>query len=170
MMNSIPLTPLTSINFASFGDIIAPEQAKREFEINQGYATRFHDLANLDLTAQEGRAGVSIFAARQRMQPVQLSIMERHPLSSQAFIPLSGEAWLAVVAPAGVVPSQATQLTAFLVPTGVGLNYAKGVWHHPLLVLSDCQFLIVDRLGTGANLDEVDITSWQCQIVLPVPS
>ena len=37
-----------------------------------------------------------------------------------------------------------------------GVNYHKGVWHHPVLALTDQdQFLIVDRGGEGHNCDEV---------------
>ena len=36
------------------------------------------------------------------------------------------------------------------------MNYARGVWHHPLLVLGDHErFIVIDRAGPGTNLEEV---------------
>lgn len=86
--------------------------------------------------------------------PRELSIamLERHPLGSQAFIPLGGRPWLAVVAE----DSNLASCRAFHCRGDQGLQYDVNVWHHPLLVLGDAQdFLIVDREGEGNNLEEV---------------
>lgn len=35
------------------------------------------------------------------------------------------------------------------------MNYAKGVWHHPLIALDEVSdFIVVDRGGDGVNLNE----------------
>jgi ureidoglycolate lyase len=82
--------------------------------------------------------------------------MERHPLSSQAFIPLSSTPFLVVVAPAGEL--DLGTLKAFRSNGRQGINYRRGTWHHPLLALERIsEFLIVDRGGAGANCDEVPI-------------
>ncbi|VVE80308.1 Ureidoglycolate lyase [Pandoraea sputorum] len=38
------------------------------------------------------------------------------------------------------------------------MNYARGVWHHPLLALDEVSdFVVVDRGGDGHNCDEQDL-------------
>jgi ureidoglycolate lyase len=89
-------------------------------------------------------------------------MMERHPLGSQAFVPLSGKPYLVVVAPAGDPPDVAA-LRVFLARGDQGVNYAPGVWHHPLLALDAvCDFLVVDRSGTTPNCDEVRVDPPGC--------
>jgi ureidoglycolate lyase len=84
-------------------------------------------------------------------------MMERHPLASQAFVPMSGRPYLVVVAPAGA-PPRVEDLKVFLARGDQGVNYATGVWHHPLLALEGvCDFLVVDRSGPGHNCDEVQL-------------
>ena len=34
------------------------------------------------------------------------------------------------------------------------INYAKGAWHHPLLVMNAGRFIVIDRKGAGNNLEE----------------
>jgi len=80
-------------------------------------------------------------------------LMERHPLGSQAFIPLQDRPWLVLVA--GDAHDVASY-RAFTATGKQGVNYARNVWHHPLLVLDDdSRFLIVDRKGPGNNLEEL---------------
>ncbi len=84
-------------------------------------------------------------------------MMERHPLGSQLFQPLQEKDWLLVVC---ADPHDAGSYRAFRATGRQGVNYARNVWHHPLLVLSDDErFLVVDRGDTGAtpasNLEEV---------------
>ena len=81
-------------------------------------------------------------------------MMERHPLGSQAFIPTGPHLWLTVVAPAGN-PPEPSDLRAFIAGAGQGVNYHRGVWHHPLIALEAVSdFIVVDRGGGGDNCDE----------------
>lgn len=148
------VVPLDRALFAPFGDVIEPESAKMCCAANYGTAERFHDLARLDLIAEHGRPIVSLFRARAYAEPIRLHAMERHPLSSQAFIPLSAYPYLVVVAPPG--PFAVDRLMAFRASPRQGVNYAPGVWHHYLIALAnDCDFLVIERDGPGVNLDEV---------------
>lgn len=152
----IPM-PLERAAFAAFGEVIEASDAARHFTINAGNTERYHDLAHIEPGA-EGRVIVSIFRALPRQLPFRVEIMERHPLGSQAFMPLSGRPWLVVVAPAGPAP-QVTDLRVFLARGDQGVNYAPGVWHHPLLALDEVSdFLVIDRGGPGANCDEVELS------------
>ena len=148
---------LTRERFAPFGDVIECAGA-RHYPINAGTAQRYHDLAAIDVAEANGRPALSIFAAQPvRANPVALRLMERHPLASQAFVPLARGRFLVVVAPPGDT-LDAGALQAFLASAGQGVNYARGVWHHPLLTLDDLtEFLVVDREGPGSNCDETPL-------------
>lgn len=155
-MKKLVVQPLTREAFAPFGDVIAADDSAQHFSINGGNTERFHDLARLE-SGPEGRIIASIFRGQPRPMPFTVSMMERHPLGSQAFIPLSGNPYLVVVAAAGPAPGT-DKLHAFLAQPGQGVNYATGVWHHPLLALNEvCDFLVIDRSGPGKNCDEVTI-------------
>jgi ureidoglycolate lyase len=145
---------LTAEKFTLFGDVIDAASAARRLPINQGYTTRFDDLAAIDVGEAGGRICVSIFRSAPMARPVAIRQMERHPLGSQAFIPLDRRPYLVVVAPPG--PFDAAQVRAFVAGGEQGVNYAKAVWHHFLLALDvESDFLVIDRTGPGDNLDEI---------------
>lgn len=144
--------PLTKQAFAPFGDVVETEGAAH-YGINQGFAERFNDLANVDVTSDGGGTNVSLCEAKPRPLPIAIKLMERHPLGSQIFFPLQDQPWLVVVC---TDPHDAATYRAFTATGRQGVNYARSVWHHPLLVLdSASRFLIVDRKGPGTNLEEV---------------
>ena len=150
----LQVEPLTAEAFAPFGDVIATADAERHFTINGGNTERYHDLADVD-PGPDGRAIVSIFRGQPRPLPFTVEMMERHPLGSQAFVPLSDAPYLVVVAPEGEAPG-IEDLRVFLARGDQGVNYARGVWHHPLLALDGVSdFLVIDRAGEGSNCDEV---------------
>lgn len=151
---TLEVRPLTHAAFAPFGEVIEAGDHAKRFLINGGNTERYHDLADLD-AGPEGRAIVSIFRGQPRTLPFEVRMMERHPLGSQAFIPMSGRPYLVVVAPAGVPPAVA-DLRVFLAQGNQGVNYRAGVWHHPLLALDAVSdFIVIDRKGPGLNCDEV---------------
>jgi len=144
--------PLTAASFAAFGDVIEADGA---FElINAGTSRRFADLAKIDVASKGGRARVSIYRADPPALPFAIAMLERHPLSSQLFMPLRRAPFLIVVAPPGEgIHSGAVR--AFVTNGRQGINYRRGTWHHPLIAFgSASDFLIVDRAGEGRNCDE----------------
>lgn len=144
--------PLTDADFAPFGEVIQTA-GRPHFPINDGQVERFHDLAAVDVGQAGGRPGISLFVARPYALPMPLHQLERHPLSSQAFLPLDDRPFLVVVAPAGEAPSVST-IRAFVSDGRQGVNYRRGVWHHPLIAFGQGQvFAVVDRIGEGANCD-----------------
>ena len=155
-MKRLAIEALTAQRFAPFGDVISADTAARHFPINGGTTERYHDLANLD-AGPDGKLIVSIFRSQPRELPFAVTMLERHPLGSQAFIPLGQQPYLVVVAPTGEAP-EPDALRAFLARPGQGVNYAPGVWHHPLLALNEtCDFLVIDRSGPGNNCDEMTL-------------
>jgi ureidoglycolate lyase len=147
--------------FAPFGEVIEASEAVQHFTINAGSTERYHDLAGLD-AGPAGRLIVSIFRGQPRALPFTVSMMERHPLASQAFVPLSNRPYLVVVAPPGKAPT-AQDLRCFLASGQQGVNYATGTWHHPLLAIDAVSdFLVLDRAGEGPNCDEVVLEPTAC--------
>lgn len=144
--------PLTREAFAPFGDVVEME-GSASITINQGFAQRFNDLAHVDVAMEGGSTNVSLFLGEPRPWPIEIKLMERHPLGSQMFTPLQDRPWLVLVA--GDV-HDAASYRAFTATGRQGVNYARNVWHHPLLVFdTGSRFLIVDRKGPGNNLEEV---------------
>jgi ureidoglycolate lyase len=155
----LPIEPLTERAFAPFGRVLQTEGAHR-FPINQGTTTRFHALAVADPGA-DGRAILSIFRGTRCTDPIEIAMLERHPLGTQAFMPLAAHEWLVVAA----LGPDARALRCFRATGAQGVQYDAGVWHHPLLVLAPEQdFLVVDRQGPGDNLEVVEIDPRQIRI------
>jgi ureidoglycolate lyase len=154
VMRRLEIETLTKKAFTPFGEVIEIAGA-HHYAINQGFAERYHDLAHIDATAGAGEAIISLFRGKPRPLPIEIAFVERHPLGSQAFYPLQDRDWLIVVADSRLPPSAAT-LRVFRASGRQGINYARNVWHYPLLALeSASDFLIIDRKGPGNNLEEV---------------
>jgi ureidoglycolate lyase len=141
---------ITKENFSVFGDLISSENIE-PIDINAGYAKRFDDLANINTLKDEGKTIVSIFSALKRKFPMKIDMMEKHPLSSQAFMPMKETTFLVFVAPPGDLP-EINQIKSFIIPPKKGINYKPGVWHFPLISTEDTDFLVIDRKGDGENL------------------
>lgn len=155
--------PLTKRAFSPFGDVIEAEGAEI-LHINQGFGIRYNNLGDVQVTAEGGATNVSFIVGTVRQFPISINIMERHPLGSQIFYPLQDRPWLVVVC---TDPRDPDSFQAFHATGQQGVNYAPGVWHHPLLVLENGnRFLVVDRKGPGTNLEEYWCNA--AQISLPV--
>ncbi len=150
MSNRITAQPLTAEAFAPFGDVMDASGAPDKL-INQGKCGRFHDKAQLDFS--DGAAGISIFQGEVETLPLSLQMVERHPDGSQAFVPMSLEPFLVVVAhdDAGVPKDP----KAFVTAPGQAINFHRGTWHGVLTPLTKPGlFAVIDRIGVGANLQE----------------
>lgn len=148
--------PLTSKGFAPFGQVLELGETPTMM-INQGLCGRYHDLARLDMQPSEdglaGHAGISLFDAQPRNLPYQLDMMERHPLGSQAFIPMSQNGFLVIVAEDEC--NQPGRPQAFLTQPGQGINLNRNIWHGVLTPLAaPGLFAVIDRIGADANLEE----------------
>lgn len=150
MTNILEASPLTAKAFAPYGDVIEITGAPDKM-INQGLCGRYHDLARLDFT--DGRAGISLLDASARTLPHVVDMLERHPLGSQAFIPLGPVRFLVVVA--GDKDGTPVNPRAFITAPGQSINLHRNVWHGVLCPLDTSgQFAVVDRIAEGDNLEE----------------
>ena len=137
-------------NFSDYGDLISASDINH-IDINAGYEKRFDNLANLNTSKDGGKAIVSIFSALKRKFPMKIDMMEKHPLGSQAVIPMQETTFLCFVAPPGVSPD-INKIQSFIIPPKNGINYKPGIWHFPLISTEDTNFLVIDRKGKGENL------------------
>ena len=142
--------PITKNNFSQFGDMISTSEIK-PIEINNGYAKRYDGIANLNTSKDNGETTISIFSALKRNFPMKIDMMEKHPLGSQAFIPMKETTFLCFVAPPGESP-EIDKIQSFIIPPKTGINYKPGIWHFPLISTEDTDFLVIDRKGNGENL------------------
>jgi ureidoglycolate lyase len=150
-MRTLPIAPLTRAAFAPFGEVVELDGGER-IGINQGFAERVNGLARIDVAAESGSVNVSLFIARARPHPIAIELLERHPLGTQLFYPLQDAPWLVVVCGD---PREPAGYRAFAATGRQGVNYARNVWHHPLLVTADDhRFMVLDRVGPGINLEE----------------
>jgi ureidoglycolate lyase len=141
---------ITKNSFSQFGDVISSNEIT-PIDINSGYAKRFDDLANVNTLQNDGKTVISIFSALKRSFPMKIDMMEKHPLGSQAFMPMKETTFLCFVAPQGITPN-INKIQSFVVPPKIGINYKPGIWHFPLISTEDTDFLVIDRKGKDENL------------------
>ena len=151
MSHTITVSDLSAAAFAPYGDVVEA-MGDPAMVINAGRCGRYHDLATLDFDSA-GQAGISIFRSQPVSLPLQLDLVERHPLGTQCFLPISGHSYLVVVAtddqgaPAGC--------QAFLARPDQGVNYHRNTWHGVLMPIGgEASFAVVDWVGDGNNLEE----------------
>ena len=152
MSRIITARPLTRENFAEFGDVI-DTGGDLHYPINGGKAERYHDLATAEAIGPNARVLISIFKGTPYEFPLTLTMVERHPFGSQAFVPLSPRPFLVVVCHDG--DEGPGMPHAFVTQPGQGVNYPRNCWHGVLTPIGEPQdFLVVDRGGDGVNLEE----------------
>ena len=157
----ISVEPLTKDAFKAYGDVVEIEGADH-FPINLGTVERHNDLAAVDIAGEEGRTLVSIVTCNELSTlPYKLPLIERHPLGSQAFIPMDNTPIVIAVAEPGESP-EPQQIKAFISNGFQGVNYHRNVWHMPMLFLDkDQRMVVVDRGGKGNNCDEFPFPEYE---------
>ncbi len=149
-MHKISIEPLSQETFQPFGQVIEM-RGDFDFTFNEGRADRWADLANLDID-RDGKLGISMCVSRPITLPYTLEMMERHPLASQAFIPMNSRPF--IVFTAEDIEGTPFKPRAFLTNGKQGINYNRDTWHGVLSPIDqDQEFLIIDRIcGSGNNL------------------
>lgn len=143
--------PLTRERFAPYGDVIEGSHNTAQ-AMNAARFERFDDLCDVDV--EGGDVAISVARCRTPTTlPLRIDMVERHPLGSQAFVPLTPCRMVIVVAAPGEAVD-AADLRAFVSNTRQGINYHRGTWHMPLVAFEAGQeFLVIDRGGHEANCD-----------------
>ena len=168
-MNSISIEQLDTNIFSNFGKIIQKKNALELRSINQGTTTRHHNISKLNLESKNGNSGISIFSGSPRSLPLEIKIMEKHPIASQSFLPIQDYDWLVVVSEEKNDLPDLSTLRCFHVNGDTGITYNKNVWHHPLLVKKEQDFWVIDRINdqeaSSINLQEYHFTNNQTRFI-----
>lgn len=150
--------PLTHQAFAPFGDVVAADREDRvAAAANLGTAERRDYLVDLVNARPQAKLNVACFRCRPFAQPLRLSVLEKHPASTQLFVPMTPGAFLVVVAEGDDEPRLETA-RAFLVEGGRGVAYAPGTWHHPMIALGGAIDFSCFVWEDGSPLDCVTTT------------
>ena len=153
MSRILTARPLTREAFAPFGQVLDATDWPTHYPINAGKCERHHDMATAEIAGTNARVILSIFKATPYDLPLKLTMVERHPYGSQAFMPLQPRPYLVVVA--HDTPDGPGEPHAFLASPGQGVNYPRNLWHGVLTPLGEPQdFLVVDRAGDEPNCEE----------------
>lgn len=148
----LEVLPLNQHTFSDYGDVI--ETYKRDFFISMMGSLSDITTANVEVLEQD-RTLISINRAQPATMPIVVHELERHPLGTQAFMPMNGEVFVVIVALGEDKPDLST-LQAFITNGQQGVNYHRNVWHHPLFARQTVtNFLTVDRGGS----DNCDVES-----------
>lgn len=161
--------PVDRAAYAAYGDLVAPGDEGRARPANQGSAQKWPGVAALRSDRPGARLDLAVFRCTPPAAfPLAIALLERHPCSTQAFLPLRAARYLVVVALGGAAPDLGT-LAAFVVPGDVGITYHPGVWHHPMIALDAVADFacLVHEDGTPADCDEHPYASPPAHVALP---
>jgi ureidoglycolate lyase len=156
VIREIPLQPITPEAFAPFGDVICVE-GRQGTSANQGTALRCDFAARLSSTRPDARPNLVAVRSVARPLPLELTLLEHHPCSTQVFLPMTCSRILVCVAPAVADGSpDVAGLVAFTCKPGQGICYGVGVWHHPIVALDAPADLAMLVWEDGTSLDCVE--------------
>ena len=168
-MNIISVEQLDTDIFSRFGNIIQKKNALELRSINQGTTTRHHNISKLSLESKNGNSGISVFSGSPRSFPLEIKIMEKHPIASQSFLPIQDYDWLVVVSEEKNELPDLSTLRCFHVNGDTGITYHENVWHHPLLVRKKQDFWVIDRINdqedASINLKEYNFTNNETRFI-----
>lgn len=162
-------TRLTKEAFEQFGDVISHEGDAGDV-MNGSTFDRFLDLAEVDVGDKvSNRVQVNIVECKEPEQyPYFLTLMEKHPYSSQMFYPLFDHEYLVAVAPPGSEVIQ-SEIQLFVASATQGVNYRKGTWHMPMLGISKGdRFLMVERNRMQTNCELHKFNDYRLRVDLPL--
>lgn len=150
---------LTAEAFAPYGQVVGAGLVEA-VDANQGTAARFNRVAELVNLRTEAKANVAVFRSTPVALPFRVKLLEKHPCSTQMFVPMACERYLVMVAPrvesAGVDAPDPARIEVFEARAGLGINYAPGVWHHPILALDRAADFLMVAWEDGSASDCVE--------------
>lgn len=152
-MRTIFPETISGATFSPYGDFIGWPDKGTGISANKGTAIRFDGIAGLALSAAGGHPELSYFRVQPASLPLVCHELERHPLSSQMFMPVGFGRFLVIVALGEEKPNLDT-LRVFVTDGKTGVNYATGTWHHAAVALGDeTDFLVLGRARKRSDED-----------------
>lgn len=169
-MRAVPTEPIDPARYAPYGSVVRAGEPSRARAANHGTATAWDALATIvNARGERARATASLFRCAPHLEPtLTVRWLERHPASTQMFVPMRASRFLIVVATGGDEPDLDT-LAAFVVEGAQAITYAPGVWHHPMVALdADADFVnVLFADGTHDDCDERTFDPPSIEIVIP---
>lgn len=158
-MKTLPIQPLTREAYAPFGEVIdGPPPGNPGRLVNQGFVRRHDHAAHLTNLRPEAPLNLAFFRCKPRpLEDLEVALLERHPDSTQLFLPLGPARYLVVAALGGDQPDYSS-LAAFLAEGPQGVSYHPGIWHLPLVAL--------DQVTDFACLVYEDGSARDCEVTL----
>ena len=150
------INKISNNNFFEFGDFIHPFDKEPE-NINTNTTKSYFDLANIEILGKDNKARLNLFDATKRIFPLAIDMLEKHPLSSQVFMPLGNYPFFVIVCPPSAKPDL-KNLKIFKVENGSGVNFKPMVWHFPLISIDDAKFITIDKKNSDNNLEIYNFT------------
>ena len=147
----LDIQKITKDNFALYGDVITIKDKSSEV-INNNTTQSFFDLANIEILGEDNNARLNIFNAKKRIFPLDIDMLEKHPLSSQVFLPMSATDFITLVTPINIKPD-INKIECFKVSNGDGINFKSHIWHFPLISIQDAKFITIDKKDADKNIE-----------------
>src|SRR3954454_9326539 len=124
----IEAPPLTRDAFLPFGDVVLAERADiTPVMVNFGTAARRNHAGTLENKRSHAHPNLATFRCEPWSRfPVLAESMEKHPCSSQLFVPMKVSRYLVIVAPGDEKPD-VEGLRAFMAFPGQGVIYGANV-------------------------------------------
>lgn len=129
---SVVARALTAEAYAPFGGVIEADPGAPP--ANQGTARRRNRVVDVASTRADAPLNVAVFRCAPRQLPFSIRLLEKHPCSTQAFVPMAATRYLVVVARGDDTPDLGT-LRVFVASGRQGISYHPGIWHHPMIAL-----------------------------------
>lgn len=142
--------PATAEALAEYGQFLAAGDAVPLVPVSfYGGAVHVHQSVPF-----ESQSAPQFSVCRLARRPLEIEYVERHPLHTQAFIPLGGKPFVAVMAPPSVSDlPEVSQLRAFLFDGSAGFVMNAMTWHEfPFALEDDTDIVVVLSEETSANL------------------
>lgn len=139
-MASVRAVSLNPRAYRAYGDVVSVRPDIRFRPANMGTADRYDWLAALEnRRPRRAKPNLCVFHSRPQLtaprRTFRAKLLEKHPDSTQVFIPMGGaKRYLVLVCLGGAAPELAT-LRAFVATGAQGITYRPGVWHHPLIAM-----------------------------------
>jgi len=142
--------------FAPFGDVVSAGLRVGK-SANQGTAIRFDWIAALQSSRPSARPNLAVFRSTPKAMPFEVKLLERHPFSTQMFVPMQCSEFLVVVCPDDARGEpDLPRLQAFVCGPGQGINYKPSTWHHPIIALdTPAEFIMLAwEDGSASDCEE----------------
>ena len=148
---NLQIKKISKDNFSKYGQLVSTKDIESQ-NINEETTKSFYDLVNIEIYGDDKKCRVNIFKSIKRNFPLEINMLENHPFSSQAFIPLQKTNFIVVVAPISNEPD-INLIETFLISSEEGINFKPKVWHFPLIATENSNFLTIDKKDSANNLE-----------------